>query len=100
MPSSAFQEFRLYEAMEPFGERGGYQRTGILASTLANIHRGENQKAYTPADFMPLIPDTPSEELTPEAVYAKFRALAPTKPRKAKPKTKRARPRPTPKTHV
>lgn len=31
-----------------------YFRTGILASTVANVQRGKNRRPYKPSDFMPV----------------------------------------------
>jgi hypothetical protein len=36
-------------------------RAGIVASTLANIHRAENQRPFEPQDFMPLRPEERSQ---------------------------------------
>lgn len=42
-----------YERLEPFGERRADLRAGIVASTIANAHRGKEGRPYTPQDFMP-----------------------------------------------
>lgn len=34
-------------------KKWGDFRTGIIASTIANVNRGKRKKAYKPADFMP-----------------------------------------------
>lgn len=48
-----------YYAIEPFGERAEWLRNGILASVIANAHRGKNSKTFKPEDFMPLFDDLP-----------------------------------------
>jgi hypothetical protein len=53
MPWEAFQEWREYDRLEPFGEERGDLRAGIIASTIANANRGKKTKPFKPADFMP-----------------------------------------------
>ena len=48
-------EMIAYNRIQPIGELRADLRAGIVASTLANIHRGKNREAYTPQDFMPYI---------------------------------------------
>lgn len=49
-------EWSAYFQMEPWGEERADLRAGIVSSTLANIHRGRDTPAYSPADFMPYQP--------------------------------------------
>ncbi|MCX7899906.1 MAG: hypothetical protein N2444_07485, partial [Methylocystis sp.] len=35
---------------------------GIVAATIANVHRGKNVEAFKPADFMPLMPKRESAD--------------------------------------
>jgi hypothetical protein len=51
-PSELGTWIALY-AVDPWGEQRADLRTGILASTMANIHRGKGSQAFSPADFMP-----------------------------------------------
>jgi len=51
--SREFTEWQAYWQLEPWGEGRADLRTGILASTLANIHRSGETDPFTPADFMP-----------------------------------------------
>lgn len=55
MPYTEFQECWAYENLEPFGEKGAYLRTGILAALTANIHRDPKQRGepFVPEDFIP-----------------------------------------------
>ena len=48
-----FQEWQVYHALSPLGERRADLRAGIIASTMANIWRGAEAPAYAPSDFMP-----------------------------------------------
>lgn len=51
-------------------------RMGILASLTANIHRGKNQSAFKPQDFMPLADIVEyTEELEAEELHHKFLAI-------------------------
>lgn len=43
----------VYAALEPFDETRADLRAGIIASTLANIHRGKDTPAFSASDFMP-----------------------------------------------
>lgn len=42
-----------YEQIEPFGDRRGDIQAGIVAATMANIHRAKNTEAFSPSDFIP-----------------------------------------------
>jgi len=42
-----------YYSLEPWGERRADLRSGIVASTIANVNRPKGGKAYKPQDFMP-----------------------------------------------
>lgn len=53
MPISEFFEWIEYNSIEPFGEERDDYRTGIIASTIANVNRTKNSKIYTPDDFIP-----------------------------------------------
>jgi len=46
-------EWMAYYQLEPFGQDRDAINTGIIASTMANIHRSKGQKTYTPTDFVP-----------------------------------------------
>jgi hypothetical protein len=57
--SSQLQEWLAFAALEGFGERRADLRMGIIASTIANVHRDPKRKPspFKPADFMPRIKD-------------------------------------------
>lgn len=42
-----------YAEIEPFGEERADLRAGIVASTIANVNRGKNKRAYKAQAFMP-----------------------------------------------
>jgi len=64
MSSSEFFEWMVLEQVEPFGEQADYLRAGIIAATLANVHRGKDHPPYKPQDFMLKLKD--SEEVAPK----------------------------------
>lgn len=50
----------MFAELEPLGSPAAFWRAGMIASTLANVHRTKKaQKAYKPEDFMP-------QAMTPE----------------------------------
>ena len=51
--STQFAEWIAYARIEPWGEERDDLRMGIIASTLANIHKPKGRKPYKPQDFMP-----------------------------------------------
>ena len=53
MDSRELAEWQAYYRLEPFGQERADLRAGIVASTLANIHRDPKRKAFAPEDFMP-----------------------------------------------
>lgn len=46
-------EWEAYYSLEPFGELQEWERTGLLASMIANLFRGKDNKAAQPVDFIP-----------------------------------------------
>jgi len=42
-----------FSTIEPFGMNADNLGHAITASTIANVNRGKNQKAYKAEDFMP-----------------------------------------------
>ena len=53
LSSRELTEWMIYEQMEPFGERGAYLRSGIIAAMLHNVNRGKGDEAASPEDYMP-----------------------------------------------
>lgn len=70
MSFSEFNEFRLFDGLEPFGERRLDLLMGILASVLANVNRSEKQAPYSPEQFMPKWDAEPEEPQTAEQQLA------------------------------
>lgn len=55
MPSSGLTRWRAYSELDPFGEQRADLRAGIIASTVANVHRDPavRPQPWKPSDFMP-----------------------------------------------
>lgn len=52
MPLRMLYEWMAYARRSPFnGRRGDYQ-AALVAATVANVHRGKNQAAYTVEKFL------------------------------------------------
>lgn len=51
--SVEFTDWVAYYNIEPFGDRIADVRMGMIASTMANIHRDTKKPAFEPADFIP-----------------------------------------------
>lgn len=61
-----FEEWRAYSLLEPWDETRADWRAGIIASTLANIHRGKDTEPFSPGDFMPQFEESYDNEPTDE----------------------------------
>lgn len=54
MSAKTFAEWQAYSQIEPFGPFAQFWMAGMVASTLANLHRTKkSDKVYSPEDFMP-----------------------------------------------
>ena len=53
MSSQEITEWMAFGQLEPFGADAGFLGHAITASTIANVNRGKNQKAFDAEDFMP-----------------------------------------------
>jgi len=51
--SRELAEWMAFAQLEPFGSEADYVGPAIIASTMANIHRGKGKKAFSIDDFMP-----------------------------------------------
>lgn len=67
-PAAKFNAWRAYYKISPFGDVRADIQAGIIASTMANIHRGRGVKAFSAADFMVEV-NKPKE--TPDDVIQK-----------------------------
>ena len=50
--SAELTEWQAYYNLEPWGEQKSDVRTGIIASTIANVNRGKNTKSFSYEDFI------------------------------------------------
>lgn len=69
-----FAEWADYFAQDPWGEQRADLRSAIVAMTIANVHRGANQRAFVPADFMPYMERPAVTEAEIEARIERFMA--------------------------
>lgn len=53
MSAQEFGEWGAYYELHPFGASGDWFRTGMVASTVANVNRSQETPPYSPADFIP-----------------------------------------------
>ena len=58
--SRELSEWMAYYELNPFGSVRNDLQAGIVASTIANVNRGKNDKSFTPSDFMPYM-DKPQQ---------------------------------------
>lgn len=56
MSSRQLTEWMIFYQLEPWGEKRADLRAGIVAATVANVHRGKKDKALKAEDFMPELP--------------------------------------------
>lgn len=54
MTSAEFAEWMAYDSIDPIGDDRGDLQAGVIASTVASVHRKEGSKPFVPRDFMPL----------------------------------------------
>lgn len=62
--SRQLAEWIAFQRLEPFGETRADFRSGIIASTIANVFRGKKQPAAAPTDFMPRFSRPPAENVS------------------------------------
>ncbi len=62
MSARQLAEWAVFYEQEPWGDFRADLRAGIVASTLANIHRRPRAPAFTPLDFMPYAARPPIAE--------------------------------------
>jgi len=73
MPERELSEWMAFAHLEPFGEARADLRAGIIASTIANVHRGKRSKAFKPEDFVPRFDSSDHGE--PDDVNTQVRKL-------------------------
>lgn len=74
MPASVFQEWQMYDRIEPFGEFRSELRHGQTMALTANLNRDPKSKPepFNAMDFMNFIEKPEEKELTPEECFAKI----------------------------
>ena len=75
MDSRELTEWMAYDVVEPFGDGRGDVQAGVVASTIANIHRAKSARPYRPTDFVPRFGEPPPPEATPEEALAATMAM-------------------------
>lgn len=53
LDSAEFVEWQAFERLEPFGAWAEDYRAGLIAATLANIHRAQGSGTVSPMTFFP-----------------------------------------------
>lgn len=53
MPAAELTAWRAYWQISPFGDYRDDVHAGVVASTIANVHRGKGRKPFSTEDFMP-----------------------------------------------
>lgn len=46
-------DWLAFEQVEPFGTPVEDLRSGVIAATIANVHRAKNSRPFSPSDFVP-----------------------------------------------
>lgn len=69
MSSEELTEWIAYYDIDPFGSARSDLNSAVIAQTIANVNRGQNQLPYSVQDFMPQFE---VKELTPEQEYQKM----------------------------
>ncbi|MGB9780618.1 phage tail assembly protein T [Caldanaerobacter sp.] len=66
--SQELTEWMVYYTLEPWGTEVEDLRTGIVASTIANVNRDpkKQKKPFAPKDFMPIWDKPKQQEQTVE----------------------------------
>jgi hypothetical protein len=72
--SRELAEWQAYFRLEPFGEARADLRAGIIASTVANVHRDPRRRPLTTRDFMPAFDESDAPASPPGARAHDWRA--------------------------
>lgn len=65
-------EWIAFWRLEPFGPTAADYRAGVIAATIANVHRGRGQQARQPSDFFPTGDKPSGTMMSPEALQARL----------------------------
>ena len=74
--AAEFAEWVAFASLEPFGVEVLYHIGGIIASTIANAHRGKGSRSFKPADFMPKFQHGPRKGKSVEGLKAMLMMIA------------------------
>jgi hypothetical protein len=74
LDSHELSEWMAYYRLEPFGEVRADVRAGIVASTLANVHRKRSAPPFSPLDFLAFPEPKPESDMNTK-VKEVFRAF-------------------------
>lgn len=66
MSSKELTEWIAYYDIDPFGSERSDLNSAIIAQTIANTNRGQNQAPYDVKDFMPSFEE---KQLTPDQEF-------------------------------
>lgn len=72
LPVAEFNAWRAYWNVSPFGDYRNDVQSGLICSTMANIHRASNTTPYSPGDFMPYTEKPSSSDEIIEKKITKF----------------------------
>jgi hypothetical protein len=77
MPASTFNEWMVYDQIEPFGEFRSELRHGQVMAMTANLHRNTANKPepFTAFDFMNFIEPPPEPKLSDEEIEMAFKGI-------------------------
>jgi hypothetical protein len=80
MSAKEFFEWKVFTAMEPFGEFASFYRTGILASIIVGMFREKGKAPAKAVDFIPFnfgqTETAKRREQSPQEIGAMLRLLA------------------------
>ncbi len=76
MPLAKFQRWRIYESIEPFGERRADMQAGMVCAAIYNQHRTkDSDRFWTYLDFIPQWDPKPEVRQSPEEQLNMFLAI-------------------------
>src|SRR5262245_1750029 len=71
------QQWLILEAIEPFGERAAYWRSGLICATIANVNRDPKKTlAFKAKDFMPDFSNEQAREMNLDEAFEWFDRMA------------------------
>lgn len=71
MSAKELAEWIGFDRLSPIGDERGDLRAGIVASTIANCHRGRGTQPFRASDFMPF---AEQQKESPESALQHIRA--------------------------